>query len=152
MGSSWKSVIALLFVLGYMAQAQTHEAQHQVINCTIDSVDGHVQCNSTPFLLTRPLLNAPEPKKPVHSFIDNTNLAVFSSSATALTAEAQMSCNVPGTVCKQVTVGAAGFFVAEVATAAVLHKTNHHTLERNVGLLTTLFHVTRIAWISTHRK
>lgn len=147
-----KYLVLLLLLIGSCA-AQNCTPSLLTCTCSVQICNGLAVDSSSRALL----LDAPQPKIPpasvkVHSFIDNTNLALFSSSAAALTAEAQMSCTVPDNVCKQVTIGAAGFFVAEVSVAGVLHKTGHHTMERSLGPSVALFHIARMVWISTHRR
>lgn len=92
-----------------------------------------------------------------HSFFDTENVSIFIGSATAISAEASMSCSQPPPVglslktCNQLAAGGALFLTGQVLGAAVLHKTGHHTLERTVTPAVILFHVGRMVWISTHR-
>lgn len=95
--------------------------------------------------------NAPMPKPMTHSFFDSQTFLTLSSSAASLIGDVNMSCTQPGSQCKQIAAGAAGFFAAEVAAEGVAHLTGHHTIERWIGPSAIVFHVARMVWISTHR-
>jgi len=106
------------------------------------------------------LPDAPKPKPAdpeAHSFFDVQNVSIFVGSATAISAEASMSCSQPGPTplsvktCNQIGVGGAMFLGVQVLSAAVLHQTRHHALERTVTPAAILFHLGRMIWISTHR-
>lgn len=107
------------------------------------------------------IVNAPQPKPEtrLHAFFDTTNVTEFLSSATAMATEAGMSCSqqtagvtVPAKTCQQIAVGAGITLAAEVLASAVLHKTDHHAIERTSGPALVIFQVGRMVWISTHRK
>lgn len=107
-------------------------------------------CNDAP----QPKPNVIEPtvqSVPSHKFMDTTNMLEFFTDASALAGEVSMSCSIPDKTCKQIAIGAAGFFVAEVGVTEVIHHAGHHELERLPAVGSIFFHVGRMIWISTHR-
>jgi hypothetical protein len=92
-----------------------------------------------------------------HPFFDLPNVMIFMGSASAISAEAAVSCSQPGPTqlsvktCNQIAVGGALFLGGQALGAGVLHVTGHHTLERSITPAAILFHLGRIVWISTHR-
>lgn len=118
-------------------------------SCTVDSCSSTSQQPQVP--------DAPTPRTSTsHSFLDPINLSEFAASATAISAEASMSCTnqtgpAQSELCRQVALGAVGTLALQLTVQTIAHKTGHHQFERLSGPTVILFHVGRMVWISTHR-